>query len=189
MYLSRLVRIIPIKGLQNYLIIILVQGRRSCGLILGSVCKRMVKLGVIGNRGDLTNEQWEQIEPLLSVVKTKRGRPAQDHRKLLNGIVWVLRTGAPGEMCLRDMVSGPRPTSVSSDGASQASGTGCSLSCIRPWMWRATWIGRSTSLTPPVRAHQHAAGAKKAVPNEKPLVALVVVSAPRSIFAVKGRAD
>src|SRR6185436_19333103 len=55
----------------------------------------MVKLGVMGNRGDLTNEQWERIEPLLPKVKTKRGRPAQDHRKLLNGIVWVLRTGAP----------------------------------------------------------------------------------------------
>ena len=55
----------------------------------------MVKLGVMGNRGDLTNEQWERIEPLLPKVKTKRGRPAQDHRKLLNGVVWVLRTGAP----------------------------------------------------------------------------------------------
>ena len=55
----------------------------------------MVKLGVMGNRGDLTNEQWEQIEPLLPKVNTKRGRPAQDHRKLLNGVVWVLRTGAP----------------------------------------------------------------------------------------------
>ena len=49
----------------------------------------------MGNRGDLTNEQWERIEPLLPKAKTKRGRPAQDHRKLLNGIVWVLRTGAP----------------------------------------------------------------------------------------------
>ena len=42
-----------------------------------------------------TNEQWERIEALLPKIKTKRGRPAQEHRKLLNGIVWVLRTGAP----------------------------------------------------------------------------------------------
>src|SRR5215211_3127232 len=55
----------------------------------------MVKLVVMGNRGDLTNEQWERIEPLLPKGKTKRGRPAQAHRKLMNGIVWVLRTGAP----------------------------------------------------------------------------------------------
>jgi len=49
----------------------------------------------MSNRGDLTNEQWERIEPLLPKAKTKRGRPAQDHRQVLNGILWVLRTGAP----------------------------------------------------------------------------------------------
>ena len=49
----------------------------------------------MGNPDDLTNEQWERIEALLPKVKTKRGRPAQDRRKLLKGIVWVLRTGAP----------------------------------------------------------------------------------------------
>ena len=32
---------------------------------------------------------------LLAKVKTKRARPAQDHRKLLNDVVWVLWTGAP----------------------------------------------------------------------------------------------
>ena len=49
----------------------------------------------MGNRGDLTNEQWEQIEVLLPKASTKRGRPAQDHRQMLNGMIWVLRTGAP----------------------------------------------------------------------------------------------
>ena len=39
------------------------------------------------------------MELLLPKVKTNRGLPAQDHRKLLNGDVWVLRTVAPG----RDM--------------------------------------------------------------------------------------
>ncbi len=41
------------------------------------------------DRGDLTNEQWEQIEPLLPKAKMKRERPAQEHRQLLNGILWV----------------------------------------------------------------------------------------------------
>lgn len=49
----------------------------------------------MGNRGDLTNEQWERIQGLLPRPQTKRGRPSQDHRPLLNGILWVLRTGAP----------------------------------------------------------------------------------------------
>jgi transposase len=46
-------------------------------------------------RGELTNEQWEKIEPLLPPQKPRTGRPAHEHRKMLNGILWILRTGAP----------------------------------------------------------------------------------------------
>lgn len=46
-------------------------------------------------RGELTNEQWEKIEPLLPPQKPRTGRPAHEHRKVLNGILWILRTGAP----------------------------------------------------------------------------------------------
>jgi transposase len=47
---------------------------------------------------DLTNEQWTRIEPLVSSPTPKRdgrGRPARDPREVLNGILWILRTGAP----------------------------------------------------------------------------------------------
>jgi hypothetical protein len=47
---------------------------------------------------DLTEEQWSVIAPLLPaprVRKDKRGRPWRDPRDVLNGILWVLRTGAP----------------------------------------------------------------------------------------------
>ena len=47
---------------------------------------------------ELTNEQWNLIEPLLPPHKSqpgKRGRPAQDDRAVMNGILWILRTGAP----------------------------------------------------------------------------------------------
>ena len=47
------------------------------------------------NRGDLANEQWEQIAPHLPPEKPKTGRPAKEHRQVLNGILWILRTGAP----------------------------------------------------------------------------------------------
>ena len=47
------------------------------------------------NRGDLTNEQWEQIAPHLPPEKTKTGRQAREQRQVLNGILWVLRTGTP----------------------------------------------------------------------------------------------
>jgi transposase len=47
---------------------------------------------------DLTNAQWSRIEPLVSSPTPKtdaRGRPARNPRKALNGILWILRTGAP----------------------------------------------------------------------------------------------
>jgi len=44
----------------------------------------------------LTDTQWEQIEPLLPPLpKSKRGgRPWALNRAVLEGILWILRTGA-----------------------------------------------------------------------------------------------
>src|SRR5947208_15296141 len=47
------------------------------------------------NRHELSNKQWERLQPLLPPQKPKTGRPAADHRRILNGILWLLRTGAP----------------------------------------------------------------------------------------------
>ena len=46
-------------------------------------------------RHELTDGQWEALEPLLPPRRPPTGRPAKDHRTVLNGILWVLRTGAP----------------------------------------------------------------------------------------------
>ena len=43
---------------------------------------------------DLTDEQWALIQPLLPPPH-KRGRPRADDRQVLNGILYVLRTGIP----------------------------------------------------------------------------------------------
>ena len=46
-------------------------------------------------RGDLTNEQWARLEPLLPKGK-KSGRPPKwTKRQLIDGIRWRTRTGAP----------------------------------------------------------------------------------------------
>jgi transposase len=45
-------------------------------------------------RGDLTDQQWQQLQPLLPPQKPTTGRPAKDHCAIINGILWVLRTGA-----------------------------------------------------------------------------------------------
>jgi len=47
------------------------------------------------NRHELTDEQWELIHPILPPRKAKTGRPPSDLRQMLNGILWILRTGAP----------------------------------------------------------------------------------------------
>jgi transposase len=46
---------------------------------------------------DLTDAQWAILEPLFRPKRRKdgRGRPWQDTRAVLNGVCWVLRTGAP----------------------------------------------------------------------------------------------
>ena len=47
---------------------------------------------------DPTNEQWEALEPLIPEPVRRadgRGRPWRNSRDVLNGILWVLRTGAP----------------------------------------------------------------------------------------------
>lgn len=44
-------------------------------------------------RGDLSDAQWKLIEPLLP--KQRRGGKWNDHRLMFDGILWILRTGAP----------------------------------------------------------------------------------------------
>jgi transposase len=47
---------------------------------------------------DLTDEQWEVLKPLTPTGPRRadgRGRPWRDPRDVLNGVLWVLRTGAP----------------------------------------------------------------------------------------------
>jgi transposase len=46
-------------------------------------------------RGELTERQWNQLKPLLPPQKPHTGSPSKDHRMVINGILWVLRTGAP----------------------------------------------------------------------------------------------
>jgi transposase len=42
----------------------------------------------------LTDEQWEMVADLVEVTPAKTGRPPKDRRVILNGIFWILRTGA-----------------------------------------------------------------------------------------------
>ena len=50
-------------------------------------------------RYELNDDEWDRIKnklPLEHPKEGKRGRPAKyDNRRIMNGILWIARTGAP----------------------------------------------------------------------------------------------
>jgi transposase len=49
----------------------------------------------MNKRYELTDEQWQVVEPILPKRTATTGRKPKDPRQMLNGILWVLRRGAP----------------------------------------------------------------------------------------------
>jgi transposase len=48
------------------------------------------------SRHDISDEKWAIINPLLrQKKKDPRGRKPKDDRLMLNGVLWILKTGAP----------------------------------------------------------------------------------------------
>lgn len=61
----------------------------------------------------VSDELWEQIEPLLPPLpppSPKGGRPPVPHRKVLIGMVFILRTGIPWQMLPKEMGCGSGST-------------------------------------------------------------------------------
>lgn len=48
----------------------------------------------MGKRYELSDAQWQRIEALLPGKKGDPGRTAADNRLFVNGVLWVLRSGA-----------------------------------------------------------------------------------------------
>lgn len=108
------------------------------------------------SRYDLTDFEWRVIEPLLP--NKVRGVPRVDDRRVLNGIFWVLRSGAPW----RDLPEryGPRTTCYNR---------------FRRWTKAGVWDRIMDAITEAydgdiqmidsssVRVHQQAATAKRGV--------------------------
>src|SRR3954471_14289301 len=104
-------------------------------------------------RYELSDAQWARLEPLLPPEKP--GRPNDDHRRILNGILWILnsvarpaaaRVGTVSSRFYRWRRSGVWQHVLE---ALQADAQG-----------RVGWELHFLDSTV-VRAHQHAAGARK----------------------------
>jgi transposase len=131
------------------------------------------------NRGDLTNAQWARLEPLLPPQKPKTGRINHPHRKVINGILWILRTGAPW----RDLPRRYGKTKTVSSRYYRWQKKGIWQRIFAELQTQADrdgeldWIIHFVDSTV-IRAHQHAAGAKKGIQKPKHLVALRAASPP-----------
>jgi transposase len=45
-------------------------------------------------RHELSDAQWASVEPYLPAQQAWTGRPAHDHRRIVNGMLWIVATGA-----------------------------------------------------------------------------------------------
>ncbi len=111
-------------------------------------------------RGELTATAWAAIAPLLP-KNGRRGQQWADHRTVINGVLWKLRTGAPW----RDLPEryGPWRTVYARFARWQRDGTWERL--LAHVQTRSDAVGEVvwevSDDSTAVRAHQHAAGARK----------------------------
>ena len=132
-------------------------------------------------RRELTDEQWERLKSLLPPQKARTGRPSRDHRTIVDGILWVLRTGAPW----RDLPEryGPWQTVASRFYRWRKAGVWQrileALQQQADAEGRLDWQIHFVDSTV-IRAHQHAAGAKRGVKERRHWVVVRADSAPRS---------
>ncbi len=47
------------------------------------------------NRRDLSDQQWSRLVSILPAQKPHTGHPNNDHRPIINGMLWINPTGAP----------------------------------------------------------------------------------------------
>lgn len=112
-------------------------------------------------RHSLTAEQWEQIADLFP-RNGKRGGQWKDHRVMVNGILWILATGAPW----RDLPTGFGPWKTVYDRFRKWTRTGFWDKILKGLQvqrqtggkidWSLFFVDGSV-----VRAHKAAAGARK----------------------------
>jgi transposase len=120
-------------------------------------------------RHELTDEQWARLKDLLPPQKPRTGRPSIDHRTMVNGMLWIARTGAPWRdlperygkwTSVYSRFQRGRKAGIWERVLSEVQRQGDQQGKLD---WEIHFVDGSI-----VRAHQHAAGAKKAPQKPKP---------------------
>lgn len=108
-------------------------------------------------RYELTDQEWEQIAPLLPHKNTgKSGRPPKDNRLMLNAMVWIARSGSPW----RDLPERYGPWESVYSRFRKWIEDGILDNVFRVLSLEAE-LGELSLDASIVQAHQHSAGAKK----------------------------
>ncbi len=108
-------------------------------------------------RYELTDSEWSRVVELLPPENTgKQGRPRKDNRTILNGMIWIARSGAPW----RDLPEryGPWETVYSRFRKWIEDGIFDNIIRVLSMDVDLSELSLDASI---VQAHQHSAGAKK----------------------------
>ena len=132
-------------------------------------------------RGELSDEQWEKLKALLPAQKSARGRPSHDHRRIIDGILWIDRTGAPW----RDLPERYGPWQTVASRFYRWRKAGVWQKVLQSFQekadtqgmldWQVHYVDGTV-----IRAHQHVAGVKKGLKHRKRLAVVRVVGVLRS---------
>ena len=107
-------------------------------------------------RRELTDAQWQRIEPLIAGKEGDKGRHGEDNRLFVDAVLWLVRAGAPW----RDLPD-------------EFGKWNSVFRRFRRWAKKGVWkrlfteLGEDPDLeyliidSTIVRAHQHASGAQK----------------------------
>jgi len=155
-------------------------------------CRQTDGRGTLGGteRSELTDEQSAERAPHLPPQKPRTGQPAKDHRLVLEGILWVLRTGAPW----RDLPERYGPWRTVSSRFRRWQQTGVRDRVLAVLQRHADADGRLDRTlhvvdSTVVRAHQHAAGARGGTRSARRSVEAGAASRPSSTCGANAAAS